>query len=250
MKTCNTAYQALIETLLTEQLGAPLLALTPIPTVPDTIVYEAHSADQHVVFKAIEPEGRDPDGIALEAWALETAASRGVPTPRVVAVDTSRTRFPSAFFIMEKARGQSLAELKLPAPEQAPLLRQAGQALRQLHTVQVPGFGWLDEEHYRQTGQARGQVSTWRAALLEPVPASLEYLGRSGALSSAQVDTAQSLIEKHAGLLDDCQEGRLLHADLGPIHVWVDRSQGQLTSLVDFGNRASGDPVFEFVDYD
>ncbi len=51
-------------------------------------------------------------------------------------------------------------------------------------------------------------------------------------------------------MLDDCQDGRLLHADLGPIHVWVDAGRGQLTSLVDFGNRAAGDPIFEFVDYD
>jgi aminoglycoside phosphotransferase (APT) family kinase protein len=151
---------------------------------------------------------------------------------------------------MEKARGHSLAALRLSQPDQETLLHQVGQALRQLHTVQVDGFGWLDETHYRQTGRVRGHAPTWRAALLHTAPDSLDYLQHVGALTGQQVDRARPLIKKQSALLDDSSGGRLLHGDLGPIHIWVDEPQKCLTSIVDFGERSAGDPVWDFVDYD
>lgn len=250
MKTCNTAYESLIADILRRQLATPFVTLTPIPTHPDTIVYEAQNDDQRMIFKAIEPQGRDPDGIALEAWAYEVAAAHGVPAPRIYAVDTSCAHFPSSFFIMEKARGRSLADLQISHEELAPLLQEVGRALRMLHTVQLPGFGWLDEAHYRQTGEVRGHASTWRAALLQHVPAGLDYLEHSGALTQAQSDMARQLVASRSALLDQHDDARLLHGDLGPIHVWVDLAQGRLTSIVDFGERSAGDPIWDFVDYD
>jgi hypothetical protein len=141
LKTCDTTYEALIGDVLRQQLGSSIVGLTPIPTYPDTIVYEAQTPEQRVIFKAMEPNGRDPDGIGLEAWACEAAAAQGVPAPRVLVVDTSCRSFPSSFFVMVKAAGRSLAELQFEREGVESLLREVGQALRRLHDVRLPGFG-------------------------------------------------------------------------------------------------------------
>ena len=79
--------------------GAYKQVAYPVDT-PDTIVYEASSGDRSVAFKAVEPEGRDADGIAAETWACERADKAGVPAPAVLEVDTSHSKFPSSFFVV------------------------------------------------------------------------------------------------------------------------------------------------------
>src|SRR6266542_742068 len=108
MKTCNPKYVDQIPDLIRRATGAVPLRITPIPTVPDMIVYEAQLPTGSVIFKAIDPDGRDPDGIGLEAWMCEQVRALGVPAPQVLAVDTSHSLLPASYFVMEKARGQPL----------------------------------------------------------------------------------------------------------------------------------------------
>jgi hypothetical protein len=112
MKTCNPKYTNQIPDLIRRATGSLPLRLIPTPTVPDTIVYEAELPTSSVIFKAIDPDGRDPDGIGLEAWMCDTVRALGVPAPRVLMVDTSHSNLPTSYFIMEKARGQPLSQLK------------------------------------------------------------------------------------------------------------------------------------------
>src|SRR5215217_7024609 len=108
MKTCNPKYVDLIPDLIRLATGAVPLSLIPIPTFPDTIVYEAELPTGAVILKAIDPDGRDPDGIGLEAWMCQTVAALGVPAPRVIMLDLSRSLLPASYFIMEKVSGQPL----------------------------------------------------------------------------------------------------------------------------------------------
>src|SRR5215207_6132248 len=133
MKTCNPKYAQLIPDLIRQACGSVPLSLTPIPSVPDSIVYEATLPAGSAIFKAIDPDGSDPDGIGLEAWMCETVRALGVPAPRVLAVDTSGNALPASYFIMEKAAGQPLSTL--PHAQQQPFLRQIGACLRQIHTI-------------------------------------------------------------------------------------------------------------------
>src|SRR5438270_2787433 len=114
MKTCNTDHEGLLPGILGPLLGGGVIVLRPVPTYPDSIVYEASSGGRTVVFKAVDPDGRDADAIAAEAWACERAREAGVPAPAVLAVDASRDAFPSSFFVMEKVAGESLAALDFP----------------------------------------------------------------------------------------------------------------------------------------
>lgn len=249
-KTCNTNYEASVVDVLQRHLKRAPAKLIPIPTYPDTIVYEAQYPENPVIFKAIDPDGCDPDGIALEAWVCEKVCALGVPGPRVLAVNTSKSLFPGSYFVMEKASGFALNSLELTTEERQHYVRLLGGYLRQIHAVKLDGFGWLDEAHYAQTGEVKGQEATWRISVLKKVPTSLEYLEREGAVDKRTVEMIHSLIAAHDKVLDQCAEASLLHGDLGDIHVWVDPAQEIITSLVDFGERKAGDPVWDIIEWE
>ena len=70
MKICDPKYTDLILDVIRHALGTAPLHVIPIPTVPDSLVYEVILPTGAVVFKAIDPAGHDPDGIGLEAPSL------------------------------------------------------------------------------------------------------------------------------------------------------------------------------------
>jgi aminoglycoside phosphotransferase (APT) family kinase protein len=178
----------------------------------------------------------------------ETVRGLGVPAPQVLAVDTSRGALPSSYFIMEKAAGQPLATLGMA--ERRPFLRQAGSYLRQIHSIQLDGFGWLDEQHYRRSGLARGSEPTWRDVILKNIAESLAYFRHTGALEPQFIDTIERIVELAEPLLATITTGRLMHGDLGELHVWVDPRCGTITSFVDFGERSAGDPIWDLLQFD
>lgn len=240
----------MVSEALTHELGARLINLTPVPTYPDTVVYEAETTAASVVFKATELGGRDPDGIGLEAWACQTAVSHGVAAPRVLAVDLTCSRFPTSFFIMERAAGAPLSNLPAGHDVQTPLLIALGDQLRRLHAIEVGGFGWLDERRYRQAGHVRGTEDMWTHAILRDIPEALSYLGGVGAITPEQAALASQHVADGVGEFSAPESPRLLHGDLGTSHVWVDASAGAITSIVDWGERAAGDPAWDFLELD
>jgi aminoglycoside phosphotransferase (APT) family kinase protein len=245
MKTCNTSYEHLLPAILGPLLGGGVLVLTPVPTYPDTIVYEAASGDRHMVFKAAEPDGRDPDGIALEAWACERAAAAGVPAPAVVELDGSAARFPSSFFVMQKVDGVPLSEMHLSQWQTETVLERLSPQIARLHAIRVPGFGRLEE----RGGEVRGGAASWRDALLGGVHQSIDELERTGALTAAEAAHARSAVASGESVAQ-WDDPRLLHGDLGFLHVWVDPKTMRVTSLVDFGECSAGDPAYDFTDFD
>ena len=248
MKTCNPKYEHLIPELIRQAIGTIPLYLTPIPTVPDSIVYEAVLPMGAVIFKTIDPDSHDSDGIGLEAWMCETVRALGVPAPCVLAVDTSTSLLPASYFIMEKASGLPL--ITLPAAQQAKFLRQIGMYLRQIHTIQVEHFGWLDEQHYRRYGTIRGSDCTWREAVMNDIPESLAYFKQIGALETQDIHSIERILELSDRLLDAIMIGQLLHGDLGGLHTWVDPEHDRITAFVDFGQRSAGDPVWDIMRFE
>ena len=248
MKTCNPTYVEQIPDVVWRATGARPVRLIPIPTVPDTIVYEAQLPAGAVIFKAIDPDGRDPDGIGLEAWMCEQVRVLGVPAPQVLTVDTSHSLLPASYFIMEKARGQPLNSL--PPAQQPALLRQVGAYLRQIHSMRVEQFGWLDEQHYRQYRTVQGSDPTWRAAILKHIPASLAYFEATNAVEPSAMRAIERVLELAEPMLQRVTDGRLLHGDLGGLHVWVDPERSAVTSFVDFGERSVGDPIWDIMRFE
>lgn len=224
--------------------------LVLVSTRPKMLVYRASFSSRTLIFKAPDPAGTARDGIGLEAWCCERACALGVPAPAVVAVDTSTQRFPSAFLLMEAAAGQQMDTLRLPPEQERAVVHQIGGHLRTLHSCRLDGYGWLDEPYYRRTGAVRGAHETWRVCVMDGVASGAAALERAGALDPVTVATLRDLLARADAVVDAVVDGRLLHGDLGPVHVWVDPHDLRVTSLIDFGDRAAGDPRWDLMPFD
>jgi aminoglycoside phosphotransferase (APT) family kinase protein len=248
VKSCNRAYEDLVRVIVARVFGTPSFVLKPVPTYPDSIVYEATSTERSVVFKSSDPDGEDPDGIELEAWALEAARQQDVPVPRVEMIDTSATAFPCSYMMMEKVGGLRFDEAGLPQEVRDRLILECGAALRRLHAVELEGFGRLDDEVFSGDRKVRGWSDSWRQSVLDPLPEAMGYL--SGVLSSERHDHLAQVLTSVVPSIEDISDPRLLHGDFGGSHVYVDLDGSQIMGVVDFGERASGHWLWDFCEWD
>ena len=60
----------------------------------------------------------------------------------------------------------------------------------------------------------------------------------------------EGVLELAEPMLQPVTDGRLLHGDLGGLHMWVGPEHGAVTSFVDFGERSAGDPIWDIMRFE
>ena len=184
----------------------------------------------------------ETDLMRTEIEFLTRAAAAGVPVPRVLYGDLSRTLVESDFLVLEWLEGVPLDTLALDEDENADVRRQIGALAARLHAVGSPMFG------YPRPGSATWQP-TWRASFLAMVG---DVLDDARALARDLPDSPgeiEALVAAHADVLDDVTEPALVHFDLWDGNVFVRSVEGRrLVEAVIDGERAFyGDPWAELV---
>jgi aminoglycoside phosphotransferase (APT) family kinase protein len=204
-------------------------------------VFSAVLGDRTVLFKADRDAGHGR--VVLEAWAYQRARELGAPVPRVLATDLGRESYPRNFIIVEKLPGVSLAAAGLSQEDRVRLIREAGRAIRAVHEIGVPGFGLLEESAYLRTAEVRGEHDSWDGFLNQILDNTLPALRAGGVIDDAGVDRVDQVVVDLAEYHDLGPVGHLLHGRFDPEHVLV--ADGELTGVVDFGDRRSGDPAWD-----
>jgi aminoglycoside phosphotransferase (APT) family kinase protein len=100
--------------------------------------------DQHeIVYLKLD---QDFSASEKEAYLCGLLASRGLPAPAVLALDTSRRLLPAPFIIQAYLGGERLGDLlKRANQQQEVLIYQAlGQFYRALHSIHHPHSGWIE----------------------------------------------------------------------------------------------------------
>lgn len=212
-----------------------------LPARESTEQFEAHLADRTVLFKAdrIHEEGR----VVLEAWACQRARELGAPVPQVLAVDLGRDSYPRHFIILEKVQGEPLSAVDLKPDQTRRVFNDAGLAIRTIHEVGVAGFGVLDEAEYLRSAHVQGAHDLWQWFLGAVQDDSIPMLREAGHLDEAGVERIDQVMADHADYYDIGPIGHLLHGKFDPAHVLV--ADGDLTGIVDFSDRCSGDPAWD-----
>lgn len=204
-------------------------------------VFEAVLPGRTVLFKA---DRRPRTGrVVLEGWACQRARELGAPAPRVLATDLGREIYPRNFIIVEKADGLPLSEAELGVDDRRRLVREAGWAIRAVHEIGIPGFGLLNEATYLRTAQVRGQYDSWEERITAVMGAVLPVMQAGDGWDVAGGERLERLIADHARYLDLGPVGHLLHGAFDPSRVYV--REEQITALVGFGERSSGDPAWD-----
>ncbi|MFH0172567.1 phosphotransferase family protein [Streptomyces cacaoi] len=172
--------------------------------------------------------------LSAEAEFCRGAAQAEVPAPRVVALDGQR-------LLMTVCPGDPWNGSPEPA-EQAELRRQLGGQVARLHRVTGPGFGY-------PSGVFGPLAPDWRSAFTAMFDALLADARSYGAWLPRPADEVAVVARAAYDALDEVTVARLVHFDLWPGNILVDRSgaKPRIGGLIDGERMFWGDPLADFV---
>lgn len=222
---------------------------------PIRVVPLAHQGTFHQLFRAEMPDGtnwivrtnllssitHDLD-LHVDAWAYRVLSERGLPSLRVLDVDTSRERVDFDYEILEEASGESLRVFDEDDSLILPRLADLGRFLAKVHAIPTNGFGWIDPGPLLDDRAANpsGLFASWG-----------DYLGlrldeHVGICVEHAIITADVGVEISSRLAQhpDVAQPALLHGDLGNHNVFHDQTRG-ISAVIDWEDCLSGDPVFD-----
>ena len=159
------------------------------------------------------------EAVGAEGWACEQARRVDVLAPDILKVELES---PTAYLIERAVPGEPISD------RDEGVLATVGEQLRRLHGVTGSGYGFLHE----------GLKDSWSEVIRQP----FERIGELTTPSVLPVDLAAQLsaLEPFA---QEPSRPALLHADLHPRHIYA--QDGKLTGIIDWGDAAFGDPLFE-----
>jgi aminoglycoside phosphotransferase (APT) family kinase protein len=179
-----------------------------------------------------------PDAISdarTESVAAPVARAAGLPVPRLIAFDDSRSLLDRPYSIWERIHAETLGLLASDPHVIADTWRAVGRALAFLHgavTTCDDPQGWLDRPERLPHEDLR--------ALAE---SAASRLGRDGTREILRwIDATEAA---RAVPTQRC----FLHYDVHAMNIMCSRN-GQLRALIDWGDAGWGDPVLEFSQVD
>ncbi|MGX1273789.1 phosphotransferase family protein [Streptomyces phaeoluteigriseus] len=169
-----------------------------------------------------------------EAEFCRGAALAGVPAPRVLALE-------GPWLLMTLSPGTPWDDT-LTAAEQRSLRAELGRQVARLHTVTGAGFGY-------PSGALGPLAPDWRTAFAAMLDAVLDDARRYRARLPRPADEVAAVVRRAYDALDEVTVARLVHFDLWPGNVLVDRSTGRarIGGLIDGERMFWGDPLADFV---
>ncbi|GAB2758739.1 phosphotransferase family protein [Streptomyces bullii] len=169
-----------------------------------------------------------------EAEFYRAAARADVPAPRVLASDT-------AFLLMTACPGDPW-DGSLTNTERCALRAELGRQTARLHDLTGPGFGY-------PSGALGPLAPDWRTAFSTMFQAVLDDARQYRPALPRPLDAIAHTARAAYDALDEVATPRLVHFDLWPGNILVDRSRGEarIGGLIDGERMFWGDPLAEFV---
>ena len=183
----------------------------------------------------------DDDYMLAESRLMQLVSTAGLPVPAVYLTETDISRYGFRFQIMDCVPEQCLnvyyknEQLNIPAVTQ-----QLGELLRQLHSIKLTGFGFIDTDHLKNNDIIQGLDQSCCAYFDKRLDDHIAYLYDHRLLTRKEVDEIIHLFDLHRSLLER-KEGVLVHRDLA---LWnVLGTPHEVTALIDWDDAISGDPA-------
>lgn len=188
--------------------------------------------DGRSMFVRVE-NGPERDGhLAVESATLDRVRECGVPTPRVLGCDVTRSRVSFAWQALERIAAPDLNQWFKRGTLDAPRIAfEIGAAVAKWQSIHLAGFGVLDEK-------LRGCHSCYADYFHLRLEEHLRFLVTRGFLGGADEILAE--IANHRALLD-LAPGCLVHKDLA---LWnILGSECRIAAFIDFDDAIGGDPM-------
>lgn len=177
-----------------------------------------------------------PGSPQVEAWIYRECERHNIRVPKVLVL----VEDPECL-ILERLGGHPLSAhpTSMTAIDRA-MWARAGEELRTLHQVRMPGFGPLVPGPDTPHGEATNWCPFANYARTEGIP----WLVDAGYLSISDANGLARRFDEAASLFSQVTEGRLLHGDLCSGHIFHSANQ-TYEGIVDFGQAQAGDPRWD-----
>lgn len=192
-------------------------------------------------FVRVEDGPERDDYLEVESRVLAEVRALGVPAPRALAVDASRTHVPFAWQVLDYVPHPDLNALhkdrNLDLPALAPAI---GTAVATWQAITPTGFGPFDSEHLRRENELRGFYRSYEDYFLLNFEVHVAFLVTRSFLTKAEANELRNEIEQYRALLR-LKHGCLVHKDLA---LWnILGSTTEIAAFIDWDDTISGDPM-------
>jgi fructosamine-3-kinase len=232
--------EELIRGALVDHFRSDRIALTPASGQGNHLTWNAE-IDGAPAFLRIENGPEGDDQLAMESIVLGEVAKTGVPVPRVLGCDASRTRVPFAWQALERIPHPDLNQWwKAGSLDEAKVAYEIGRQIARWQSLEPQGFGPFDLGAWREGKGLVGFHADYPAYYRLRLDEHLRFLDARSFLSAARVEEIRSLIEDHSEPLQ-LKQGVLVHKDLA---LWnVLGPPDAVAAVIDFDDAISGDPL-------
>lgn len=177
-----------------------------------------------------------------EAAIAAKLLDQGIPVPRPLVFDATRTRLPFAYALIAHLPGRPAGSLSRH-PDAAGLHRQTGAMLARMHAIAMPAYGAMNDRG--EVVQPQPSNPAFIAALTETALAAFAQQGGPPGLAR---QLAAILAAGFDAVVPHSIGPVLAHNDLHPNNVLaLETAEGKLvlSGIVDFGSAHAADPVFD-----
>ena len=165
----------------------------------------------------------------------------GVPAPRILACDCSRSGTPFAWQVLEYIPFPDLNQhFKQGTLAFGPVAEAIGETVARWQGVRPQGFGPFSAVRARAFGTLIGLHASYPAYYRLNLRKHLDFLTERAFLTPAQAADIDATVTRHAALLDLTQ-GCLVHKDLA---LWnILGAPDSIAAFIDWDDTISGDPM-------
>ncbi len=225
--------------LLSEALDGPV-TITPAGGKGNHRTFLVdHAGERNFARVEDGPEG--DDNLNVESQILIEVGRTGVPVPRVIFTDASRTRVPYAVQLIEYFECSDLnsayqkGELAL-----VQVAAKIGRNIARWQNVPVCGFGPFDPVRSRVSGKLTGYHNSYETYFQLHLDRHLALLTANGLLSESESRQIKLLLTEEKGP-SPIKNAVLVHKDLA---LWnIMGTANEVRAFIDWDDAIAGDPM-------
>lgn len=192
-------------------------------------------------FVRIENGTDGDDYMEVESRIISEVGRTGIPVPKIYAVDSSRSKYPFAYQLMEYLEYKDMNKLYSKGMlDTKNIMEQLGTYIASWQSLSFPGFGPFNAEKLRSKNALEGLHADYPSYYRLNLKHHLNFLTERGFISKAKEDEILSLVKENESLLE-MNRGCLVHKDIALWNVLGDSNR--IKCVIDWDDAIIGDPV-------
>lgn len=206
----------------------------------------------------------DENSLGKEIRVNNLLQEIGIPVPRIILHDKSKTRCPYEFAILSKSEGKDLIDIwdNLSKKDQEDIAEQMGEILGKIHTIRFDSFGILKSEGISNKNditdfslRIKGKMPDVNRGMYHILSITMEDVGKLSSFNiipDKTLNKISSYIIKNKDLCKNSDKPCLLHGDFEYRNIKVKKIKNKwnITALFDFEYSASRQKEYDFIKLD